>query len=166
MEVKFGLVAILLVWASGCDPTHQDAVDALGGEAPNVRRGPLHRPGQPCILCHDGTIGSPQAFSVAGTIFEVPSTTTPLNGATVHLVDTDGHAFDTTTNAAGNFYVTPSQYAPHYPMTTTVTAGSTVVTMNTLIETEGSCGGCHVDPAGPGSPGHVCVTLDDGGTPP
>ena len=25
---------------------------------------------------------------------------------------------------------------------------------------------CHFDPAGPGSPGHVAIVLDDGGTPP
>ncbi len=153
--------------AGACDPVQSSAVDALGPEAPGVRRGPLHRPGQPCLLCHDGSIGSPEAFSVAGTVFERPSTTQGVNGATVHLVDVDGSAFDATTNAAGNFYVLPRQWTPHYPIVATLgVPGGPTVPMHTLIHTNGSCAGCHKDPAGPDSPGHISVVLDDGGTPP
>jgi hypothetical protein len=36
--------------------------------------------------------------------------------------------------------------------------------MHTLAN-DGSCATCHTDPAGPNSPGHVSVVLDDGGTP-
>jgi hypothetical protein len=154
-----------LAGAAACDPVHQDAVDALGPEAPGVRRGPLHRPGQPCLLCHDGTVGAPQAFSVAGTIFERPTSTTPVENANVHVVDADGKAFDATTNAAGNFYVLPSQFTPRYPMRVSITT-PVAVQMQTLTEMEGSCAGCHVDPAGPTSPGHVSLVLDDGGVPP
>jgi hypothetical protein len=38
--------------------------------------------------------------------------------------------------------------------------------MHTFIDRDGSCAGCHADPAGADSPGHVCMRLDDGGTPP
>jgi hypothetical protein len=38
--------------------------------------------------------------------------------------------------------------------------------MHTFIDRDGSCAGCHVDPSGPNSPGHVSLQLDDGGTPP
>jgi hypothetical protein len=157
--------ASLGAWA--CDPVQSDAIDALGGEAPGVRRGPLHRPGQPCLLCHDGSVGSPEGFSVAGTVFARSGDRTPASAAVVHLTDATGATFDATTNAAGNFYILPGQWTPHYPMAASVTgsAGQPVL-MQTLIDTNGSCSGCHVDPAGPTSPGHVCLALDDGGTPP
>src|SRR5207249_3431097 len=34
------------------DPVHDDAVAALGPEAPGVRPGPTPRPGQPGLTCH------------------------------------------------------------------------------------------------------------------
>ena len=61
--------AALLVLLLSCDPVHDDAVSALGGETPGIPRGPLHRPGQPCLVCHDGASGDPAAFSMAGTVF-------------------------------------------------------------------------------------------------
>jgi hypothetical protein len=160
----FALLAALL--AAACDPVHASAVSALGGEAPGVRTGPLHRPGQPCLLCHDGALGDPPAFSVAGTVFQRPGDKTPVDGATVTLTDVDGSTYTAQTNAAGNFYVTPSQWTPHYPMIARIAASGLNVPMNTLIGTQGACNGCHVDPAGPTSPGHICLALDDGGTPP
>src|ERR1700683_3328645 len=55
------LVGALMV---GCNPVLDDAIADLGPEKPGVHPGPLHRPGQPCLLCHDGALGDPQAFSV------------------------------------------------------------------------------------------------------
>lgn len=151
----------------GCDPVQDSAINALGGEAPGVRRGPLHRPGQPCLLCHDGALGDPPAFSVAGTIFDRPSDAQPVNGATVSLLDANGSSFDALTNAAGNFYVTPDQWTPTFPLTVAVTTGAGLkVTMHTDVGRDGACATCHFDPAGPASPGHVCITLDDGSSPP
>lgn len=153
--------------AVACDPVRSDAVAALGPEAPGVRRGPLHRPGQPCLLCHDGGIGDPEAFSVAGTVYPQPSSTQGMSDVLVHMIDVSGSTYEATTNTAGNFYVLPRQWTPHYPVVVTVTApGGDAVPMHTFIQRDGSCGGCHVAPAGPDSPGHVCITLDDGGTPP
>jgi len=34
------------------------------------------------------------------------------------------------------------------------------------VEANGACASCHFDPPGQNSPGHVCMALDDGGTPP
>lgn len=158
--------AVALV-VTACDPVSGNAVDALGGETPGVRRGPLHRPGQPCLLCHDGSIGSPQPFSVAGTVFASPGDLRAVSDATVHLADAKGTSFDAQTNAAGNFYVLPRQWTPHYPMTAQVTLpGGPIVLMHTLIGRDGSCAGCHFDPVGSSSAGHICMRLDDGGTPP
>jgi hypothetical protein len=156
-----------------CDPVHDDAIAALGPEAPGVRRGPLHRPGQPCLLCHDGAIGDPQRFTVAGTVYQTPGGKVASVGASVVLVDAHAHSTTLQTNAAGNFYATPSQYDPTFPIQVTLRGqGGETVPMQTLVEGNGTvepnggCASCHFDPAGRNSPGHVCVTLDDGGTPP
>jgi len=158
------LLAVSLVLA--CDPVRDDAVAALGPETPGARRGPLHRPGQPCLLCHDGAIGDPPRFSVAGTVFQT-------NGATVALTDTNGLQTQLETNAAGNFYATPSQYDPTFPIQVTMRASNgeaaqmqTLIEGNGSVEPNGGCASCHFDPPGANSPGHVCLVLDDGGTPP
>jgi hypothetical protein len=158
----------LLVFAFGlaslgveCDPVHDNAVAALGDEAPGVRKGPLHRPGQPCILCHDGAIGDPPQFSVAGTIYVNATDQIPANGATVALTSAGGSStYSTTTNAAGNFYVQPSQYTPAYPMKVAVTYGNVTVKMTSNVGREGSCATCHTDPPGPAFAGHIYIPAD------
>ena len=153
------LSALLLcsIALAACDPVHSDAIDALGGEAPGVRKGPLHRPGQPCTTCHDGEIGDPPEFTVAGTIYQNESDLTPAVGAVVTMTSVDGKTYDTTTNEAGNFYVTPSQFQPGYPMKVGVSLGQLSVKMTSEIGRNGSCAKCHTDPAGPTSAGHVFV---------
>jgi hypothetical protein len=141
---------------------HANAVDALGGEAAGVRRGPTHRPGQPCLVCHDGALGDPNAFSVAGTIFVNADDLTPADGASVNLTSSNGAEIRTTANAAGNFYLLPSQYTPAYPMKVDVEYRNIVVKMVSNIGRDGSCAGCHADPAGPTSPGHVYIPPDGG----
>ncbi len=162
--VVTALAAALDVALASCDPVHSDAVDALGGEVAGVRTGPLHRPGQPCLQCHDGKVGDPGEFSVAGTIFQNETDLTPAVGVSVTLTSANGAAYTLTTNAAGNFYVTPTEFTPAYPMGALVTSGATIVRMSTLIGRDGSCAGCHHDPVGPSSPGHVFIPAD-GGTP-
>jgi hypothetical protein len=167
-------LALAAMALGSCDPVHDDAVAALGPEAPDVRRGPLHRPGQPCLLCHDGAIGDPQRFTLAGTVYRTPGELVASPGATVTVTDATGASIDLTANSAGNFYATPSQYDPTFPIQVTLQGpgGGRTVQMQTLvegngtIEPNGGCASCHFDPAGQSSPGHVCVTLDDGGTPP
>ena len=160
------LLAVSLTVA--CNPVDSDAIAALGGEAPGVRRGPLHRPGQPCLLCHDGALGDPPAFTVAGTIYMLPAEAGAAANETVFLKDAIGSTHVThATNAAGNFYVTPDEWSPVYPLSgVTVGPQDGGVHMLSNVGRNGSCAACHVDPAGPGSPGHVCLTLADGGVPP
>jgi hypothetical protein len=160
-RLLFFALALTLV---ACDPVHADAVDALGDETPGVRKGPLHRPGQPCIVCHDGALRDPPAFSVAGTIFVDADSLVAADGATVTLTDSDEKTIDLTTNQAGNFYASPSQFTPTYPMTVEVRYRGVRVPMTSKIGRDGSCGGCHTDPAGPTSPGHIYIP-PDGGTP-
>jgi hypothetical protein len=146
----FGALAL-----ASCDPVASDAKAALGDEAPGVSRGPLHRPGQPCIVCHDGGVGDPPAFAVAGTVFDAPNSPVPASGVTVTLTGSNGHAFSAVTNAAGNFYVVPDEFIPAYPMKVTISVGGVTNTMQSHVGRDGSCAGCHTDPPRPSSPGRV-----------
>lgn len=155
-------IALALVLAStpSCDPVHSEAVDALGGEAPGVRRGPLHRPGQPCITCHDGAIGDPNEFSVAGTVFVTADALTPAVGATVTLTNADGTAYALRANQAGNFYASPRELSLVFPVRVKVSYQGVDVQMSSTIGRAGSCADCHFDPAGPGSAGHIYIPAD------
>ena len=148
-------IAAALLAGVACDPVLASKIDALGGNAPGVRNGPLHRPGQPCTLCHDGAFRDPPAFSVAGTVYTSADSAVPLAGAIVTLVGADGASFPVMTNDAGNFYVSPDAFSPKYPMRVSVAYGGTTVQMQSHVGWSGSCGTCHADPAGPDSPGHV-----------
>ncbi len=149
-------VLVMAGAAASCNPVRENAIAALGGETPGVAAGPLHRPGQPCVLCHDGASGDPPAFSMAGTVFAGGNTLEPSVGSIVTLLDADGTMVTATTNAAGNFYLTPDVFAPKYPVhVVSITQGGVSVTMHSHIGGNGSCAGCHMDPPGPDSPGHV-----------
>jgi hypothetical protein len=165
------LLALIAV-APACDPVVDDAIAALGPETPGIPRGPLHRPGQPCLLCHDGALGDPQRFTVAGTVFQTTSARTAAPSVSVNLIDATGASAVLSTNAAGNFYATPGQYDPTFPLRVCLTSDGLTVQMETLVEgngtvePNGACASCHFDPAGPSSPGHVALRLDEGGVPP
>lgn len=155
------VAASAAAFALSCDPVHDNAVDALGGEAPGVPKGPTHRPGQPCVTCHDGSLGSPEHFTVAGTIFLNQEDKTPASGATVNLLSADGTPFSASTNSVGNFFVTPQQFTPVYPMKVTVDYnGRPPAKMTSHVGRDGSCADCHTDPAGPTSAGHIFVPAD------
>jgi hypothetical protein len=160
LPLAWCLVAAAL--AASCDPVHEQQIDALGGETPGVPRGPLHRPGQPCIVCHDGALGDPPAFSIAGTIFQDGNDTTPLDGATVSITSVDGSLMSLTTNAAGNFYASAGDYTPKYPLHVSLTSGGSTIKMTSHIGGNGSCAFCHSDPSGPSSPGHVYFDVPNG----
>lgn len=160
---RAALFALLLAGAT-CDPVNDAAIAALGGEAPGVPRGPLHRPGQPCVLCHSGNLGDPPGFSVAGTVYVNAGDLEPAVAAGVKLTDSVGHSYLAGTNAAGNFYVLPHQFTPVYPMKVQIDYNGVPVSMTADVGRDGSCAKCHFDPAGPASPGHVYVPAD-GGTP-
>lgn len=150
---------------AACDPVHDDRMAALGDEAPNVGPGPFHRPGQPCTTCHDGKLGSPREFSVAGTIFKNETGSEPAEGATVTLTTADGASFKKLTNSAGNFYFEPHEVTPRYPMKTEVSYGTITVKMDSLIGRAGACADCHTEPARATSPGHIFIPATEGGIP-
>jgi hypothetical protein len=151
--VASGLAGMLTL--SCGDPVHDDLVASLGPESSKVGPGPLHRPGQPCMACHGGRGPAKSAFSVAGTIFTLPTATDPLAGVVVNLSDSYKKTFTTHTNSAGNFMVHADEYTPGYPLNVSLTYGGATKAMTSHIGRDGSCAGCHHDPVGTLSPGHV-----------
>lgn len=149
-----------LTLLSGCvDPVRDRAIEKLGPEKGGVPTGPLHRPGQPCLLCH-AEDGDADPFTVAGTVYLDPFSDTPVDDVAVTTIDAKGRSFTVTTNCAGNFFVRPGDFTPTFPIWLEMQGGMTYRSMESASYREGSCAGCHVDPAGPSSPGHVYL-LDD-----
>lgn len=142
------------------DPVHDAERDALGPENPNVPEGPLHRPGQPCAVCHrEG--GDDPVFAFAGTVYRDPVETIAVADAMVVLTDAAGQTFMTTTNCVGNFYVRPREFQPTPPVWASVQRIDFPWKMESPIHREASCAKCHYDPAGPASAGHLFVTNDE-----
>ena len=150
------LVACLLSLAAcSSDPVREQRIEQLGPEVTGVPPGPLHRPNQPCLLCHDGDGPGDAVFSVAGTVFKLQQGFEPLPDALVRLVDSQRRHFQTAANCAGNFFVDPHDFDPEYPLWVSIEFGSIVIPMSTPIFREGSCASCHGDPASTESAGHV-----------
>ncbi len=144
-----------LLGACHPDPVHADAVKAAGPEDPGVPTGPLHRPGQRCLVCHGGNGPASMVMSFAGTIYKNGNKTQPLANAIVSIADSKGHIVKTGTNCAGNFFIQRTQFDPVWPAWVKVTFGGSTATMTTPMFRSGSCNGCHHDPAGQMSPGRV-----------
>ncbi len=162
---SFGCVWLAILALSACrNPVNNARQDALGGEQAGVPRGPLHRPGQPCTVCH-GTGGGAPNFALAGTVFVDASSTQPLVGAVVQVIESDGGQKYLTTNAAGNFYISSDDWSPQFPLWTSVgyTCGDAAATyvhadMQSQIFRATVCADCHFDPLGPSSVGHVYLS--------
>ncbi len=165
-------LAMAASMAACADATHDEQVQALGGEAPGVAAGPEHRPGQPCLVCHGGEGPASSSFSVAGTVYALFKESAPAVGAQVQIEDITGAVFRAPTNAAGNFYVSTSQWQPTYPTQMQVSLMAATNQMLTHVGRDGSCATCHQATSAQASPGPVYVATDmeqlvgDGGTGP
>ena len=166
----------IAVWAVsaaliGCrNPVADERKAALGPEQPGVPHGPLHRPGQPCTLCHSASGGNTPEFSLAGTVYASADSNEPLAGAVVQVIDKDLVQKEFMTNAVGTFYVTTSEWSPNFPLWTSVahscggTAASYVqVDMQTQVFRSTACADCHFDPRGPSSAGHIYLSATAAG---
>lgn len=152
---RAAVLALTVALVACGDPAVDDRADALGAEDPKVPEGPSHRPGQPCLACHDGSQADVRRFSVAGTIYTVEGGDEVAAGAIVELVDAFGETFRVATNCAGNFYVEPGAYDPTYPVWVALESGDDRIEMESPIGRDGSCATCHAHPAGKASAGRV-----------
>jgi hypothetical protein len=150
-------IALTVVLVSCVDESHELQVQALGGEAPGVSPGPLHRPGQPCLVCHGSEGPSSHSFVMAGTVYATQGQTAPGVGVQVFLEDATGASVSINTNEAGNFYIPTGEWSPLFPVwVPKMTMGqSTPASMQTRIGRDGSCADCHTLTPSPTSPGPV-----------
>lgn len=120
--------------------------DAGTGPAPFVCRNQVnrvgsgnHHPGEDCQgSCHN------HGFTLGGTLFSAASSTTPVVGATITIVDHAGKTIDIVSQSNGNFYTSQSLA---FPVTVTASECPSVSPMITQVTaTMDGCnqGGCHV----------------------
>ncbi len=149
------VLAALLASAAGCgNPVTDNAIEAWGGELPDVPAGEHHRPGQPCVLCHSVAGGASPEMVLGGTVFADQQSFVPVEGAKVIVFDSVGDRFEMTTNCIGNFYLPRDDRAPLFPLAVEVHCPTydasgekleveKVVSMNSWISRDGSCATCH-----------------------
>ena len=155
--VGLGIIALL---SGGCeDPVRQEQLAALGPEAANVPPGPLHRPGQPCLLCHE-PMGLASPFTVAGTVFQTLAESPPVGGVEVRLIDAARRSFVAYTNCVGSFFVTPSEYEPVLPLWVSLSGQGLNIAMESPMHKDGDCGFCHQSKKSPFSAGRVFLSED------
>jgi hypothetical protein len=142
-----GIVAFACMFMSCTDPVRDQRIAALGGEDPAVPTGPLHRPGQPCVLCHSsGGPASNAPFAIAGTIFETnASDSMGATGVSVLFIDAASSQRSYDTNEAGNFFIPESEWSDlTFPFKVgLLTMDGKQVPMNSTVNREGSCNFCH-----------------------
>jgi hypothetical protein len=119
----------------------------------------LHRPGQPCAVCHSAD-GTSEPYVFAGTVYRDPEATVPVADVAILLVDSKRNTFTAKTNCVGNFYVKPSEFSPTSPTWVSVQSTGFPFEMSSPMHREASCEKCHFDPAGPASAGHIYVAND------
>ncbi|MEO8874315.1 MAG: hypothetical protein ABI461_01910 [Polyangiaceae bacterium] len=158
-QIPLIFAGIVMIVACG-DPSHDDAVSALGNDPNGIPNGPTHRAGQPCLTCHGGSgPGSPQ-FVIGGTAYAVKGQTDPLVKGMVHLTDATGATYGIPTNEVGNFYATTGEWSPVAPIHVSLTLADSEADMTTHIGRDGSCADCHTAAIGPRSPGPVYLATD------
>lgn len=150
----------------GCeDPAKEAEIAALGGEAFGVPIGPLHRPGQPCTVCHDGDTA--REFAIAGTVYWQLDARAPAPGTQVDMVDEEGNKQSALTNCAGNFFIYPEDLRVSYPYWVTLSAeGASGITMDSPVNGSGSCATCHKKTFSTRSTGRVYLYENPPGPPP
>ncbi|HEX7669306.1 MAG TPA: hypothetical protein VF395_06985, partial [Polyangiaceae bacterium] len=164
MSPRLGFLCALAVAAANpaCgDPTHDDAVSALGPEQTGVPKGPDHRPGQPCLACHGGDGPARLVMAFGGTVYAHEHAEDPAPNATVRVVGADRRTYETTTNCVGNFWIPAHEFEPLLPAGAAVTSGSTSRVMRTQMHRTGSCNECHSKAEDTTSPGRVWVLPAD-----
>ena len=141
-----GLLALALPPLSCTDPVPGAAVARLGGEADGVSPGPLHRRGQPCLVCHSARgPASNKPFAIAGTVFEnAADDAKPAARVKIVLRDSENAPGGAETNEVGNFYIRESEWPdPAFPLKVGIERDGKRAEMSSTINREGSCSFCH-----------------------
>ncbi len=168
-----GLLSAAFASAACGNPVTDDAIEAWGGELPNVPAGEHHRPGQPCVLCHSVAGGASPRLLLGGTIFSDQTSFLPVEGAEVVIYDAVGDSYKMTSNCIGNFFLEAGDKAPQFPLAAEIRCptysadgekleAQKVVSMNSWISRDGSCATCHsLNGTGPSSTGWLFCNSPD-----
>ena len=97
-----------------------------------------HNPGQDCLGCHQNLVAT-KKWTVAGTLFASLSSSTPVRGATVEVIDANGTVLRLPTYDNGNFYTATPVVLPVTVRASDCPAGISMVG----AATQGSCNTCH-----------------------
>jgi hypothetical protein len=97
-----------------------------------------HNPGQDCLGCHQNLVAT-KKWTVAGTLFASLSSSTPLRGATLEVIDANGAVLRLPTYDNGNFYTATPVAFPVTVRASNCPAGVSMVG----AATQGSCNTCH-----------------------
>lgn len=117
--------------------------------------GPLMRPGENCLGCHDGGGRAPR-FRLAGTVFECGTAEKHEGVAGVEVIVSDpagAEVLRLTTNEAGNFYTRTS---PPEGYRVRLERGATVREMPGTPP-RGGCASCHTLPPENGTRGRLYI---------
>lgn len=158
--------ALLLLLCACGDPLNDGKIAELGDEQEGFPPSDVHRPGQPCVLCHSEYGGAEPELSIGGTLFLEPTggdLPVPVEGYTIRIIDSASQIVNLVSNRCGNFFIEKSAFNPAYPLRAELFGPSTgdatktvqLTVMSTRIGRDGSCGSCHSHPASPFSPGVV-----------
>jgi len=173
------LIVVLCMGFSACLATSPEsaAEEALGGEILGLHHGPLHRPGQPCLVCHgENSSWGQNTFELAGTVFERAADRRGVGGVDVVLADVNGSEYIAKTNSTGNFFITVDSgvrtprkgrngelvipQGLSFPLHVTIRNGSNEQKMQSLVWRNSSCADCHRGPANDLSNGPIYMQAE------
>ncbi|MFZ5468080.1 MAG: hypothetical protein ACOZIN_01475 [Myxococcota bacterium] len=149
-----GLAVLLLAGGCGGQMEVPASTDEL--ETALTEPGPLMRPGDNCLRCHNPQgQASAKPWTAAGTVFPVADAGRDqgLEGALVKLTSVDGQTVTLVTNRVGNFY-TDAALGEGFKVELEWEGRSIAMSSPPPA---GSCNACHSLPPVGGAPGRIRV---------
>ena len=111
-------------------PVHDQEVQALGPENPEIPPAQYHRAGQPCTVCHGPEGPAQTQFSIAGTIFGTPyieqqanDRLSAGNDANISMIDDFGQRRPAIEQLRRQLLGDPSAFNPAFPILVRSIAG-------------------------------------------
>lgn len=153
--LSMGTLSLGLLFAACGDEVNLDKVpSAKAGcadpTAASLAEGGAMLPGRNCVDCHkSGGQAAGEPWSTAGTVFSKRGVGTACDSSgadavTVELLDATGKVVaSTTTNSAGNFYFTSSQFSASTSVTARVKKGAMTKSMLSAVPVGSGCATCH-----------------------
>lgn len=113
-------------------------------------QGPVMRPGEDCLRCHNGQRAKP--WTVAGTLYADPKAAVGqgVEGIAVTVTDANGKSIALISNGVGNFYTAEPLTPPFVAM---IDRNGQQIAMT--AHNAGGCNSCHSNPSANSAPGRL-----------